>query len=456
MVASLSDPDPPLLYLHAPSQSRRFVEFTKPKTYVLKPPTNNSSPPPSPKQQPQAPTVDATPTVLDAASRCAQATAVAYPAVTFSESREVLDRLSAALWPGPAIIFAPVKTLGGGGRRGSAASTTSTASTSMSRCPSASSGSDDALSEGSGLSRRSRTMKVPNFGAADEMSTVAILPLAALVTRHFSTSADGRGPESPPSLSDRNSYYVGMRCPSHPLARRVLSEVYGATSSSSSRMRRVAVVGHSAHVPSGAGEVQLATAPIKAREVCASLLSLPSFAEDVDRSHPPVVHVLNGEDKREIFAVPTCQFGDVNKFSILMDDSSRTVFLMKRRDENTACSTPVEVDVKGESPGCGHNITCKDITRALLKPLSSMTEVKISSVSSVTRAKGKGVLEPVSLRVVNAVISRWTVVEEFIWSCPFSSLKSHDVIHTYIHIVKMPLLVSISHPPLKFRLVLLF
>ena len=120
------------------------------------------------------------------------------------------------------------------------------------------------------------------------------------------------------------------------------------------------------------------------------------------------------ESKIGIFFVPTCQFWGVNQLSILMDDSSRTVFLMKRRDENTACSTPVEVDVKGESPGCGHNITCKDITRALLKPLSSMTEVKISSVSSVTRAKGKGVLEPVSLRVVNAVISRWTVVEEFI------------------------------------------
>ena len=52
--------------------------------------------------------------VIDAKSMGAQAAAVAYPAVTFSESWEVLDCLSAALWTGPTIIYAPVKTLGRG------------------------------------------------------------------------------------------------------------------------------------------------------------------------------------------------------------------------------------------------------------------------------------------------------------------------------------------------------
>ena len=98
--------------------------------------------------------------------------------------------------------------------------------------------------------------------------------------------------------------------------------------------------------------------PIKSREVCASLLSLRSFSEDVDQCHPPIVHVMKGEDKGEIFEVSTCQFGDVNQLSILMDYSSRTVFLIKSiRDDSTARSTPVEVDFKSESPGCGHNIT---------------------------------------------------------------------------------------------------
>ena len=47
--------------------------------------------------------------------------------------------------------------------------------------------------------------------------------------------------------------------------------------------------------------------------------------------------MLNGEYKQEIFAVPTYQFGDVNKFSILIYDSSMTVFLIKRiGDESTA------------------------------------------------------------------------------------------------------------------------
>ena len=96
----------------------------------------------------------------------------------------------------------------------------------------------------------------------------------------------------------------------------------------------------------------------------------PLFFKYVDQCHTPVVHVLNGEDNRQVFAVPMCQFGDVNLFSILVDDSYRTVYLIKRRrDENTARSNLAEVDVKCESPGCGQNITYKGIYRALLKPL---------------------------------------------------------------------------------------
>ena len=148
-----------------------------------------------------------------------------------------------------------------------------------------------------------------------------------------------------------------------------------------SRRRRVAVAGYSSHVSSDSGEVKLATVPIKDREVCYSLLYPPYFDDDVDRCHTPVVYVMSGEDKRYIFAVPTCHFGDVNQFYILMDDSSRMVLLIKRNsDENTARSTPVEVYVKDDYPRCGHNITYKDIAWDLLKPLSSMTYVNISSV----------------------------------------------------------------------------
>ena len=118
--------------------------------------------------------------------------------------------------------------------------------------------------------------------------------------------------------------------------------------------------------------------PINVREVCSSLLSLPSFSKDVDRCHPTVVHMLNGEDKRDIFSVPKFQFGDVNQLSILMDNSSSTLLLInRRRDGNTDRYIPVEVDSKGEPTGCDHNIVYKDIAQALLKPLSSMTKVKI-------------------------------------------------------------------------------
>ena len=133
---------------------------------------------------------------------------------------------------------------------------------------------------------------------------------------------------------------------------------------------------------------------IKDGLVCSSLLSLPSFAEDVDQCDPPVFHIINVEDKMEIFSVTTYQFGDVNQLYILMYNSSRTLLLINRkRDENTARSIQLEVDVKGESPGCDHNITYKGISWALLNPLSSMTKVKISSLLSVTNAKDKGDLE---------------------------------------------------------------
>ena len=86
-----------------------------------------------------------------------------------------------------------------------------------------------------------------------------------------------------------------------------------------SRGAQAAVVAYLAvtfrKITGGAGSL-----PIKSMEVRASLLSLHSFSKDVDQCHPPIVHVLNREYKREIFSVPTCQFGDVNQFSIMMDD----------------------------------------------------------------------------------------------------------------------------------------
>ena len=54
--------------------------------------------------------------------------------------------------------------------------------------------------------------------------------------------------------------------------------------------------------------------PINNRKVYYSLLSLTSFAEDVDQFHPPVVHVMNRVNKKGIFAVPICQFGDMKKY----------------------------------------------------------------------------------------------------------------------------------------------
>ena len=82
------------------------------------------------------------------------------------------------------------------------------------------------------MSRRSGTTKISNSGVADDMDSIVILLPTALVIRNLPTYADGEGSEYTPSVSDRKSYYVVMIFTSHSLALWVLSEVYGANSSS--------------------------------------------------------------------------------------------------------------------------------------------------------------------------------------------------------------------------------
>jgi len=85
--------------------------------------------------------------------------------------------------------------------------------------------------------------------------------------------------------------FIGFRCPSHPLAVKVLKQVNQQAGAD------VVLVG--APIMRG-GETLLS-----ARDVASKLLQNPTMLHS-----DSVIEILHGEERREIFTVPTCQFKD--------------------------------------------------------------------------------------------------------------------------------------------------
>lgn len=101
--------------------------------------------------------------------------------------------------------------------------------------------------------------------------------------------------------------FIGFRCPSHPLAIRVLKQVRKDTS------KPIVLVGSSIRRPGGAPT-------LRAKEVAAKVMESPSMCS---KSR---INILHGEERREIFAVPTCQFKD-KWLSIWILHKKRTLVL---------------------------------------------------------------------------------------------------------------------------------
>ena len=117
----------------------------------------------------------------------------------------------------------------------------------------------------------------------------------------------------PPSLfqSFRQTTYIPLSCPSHPLLGRVLTEVktrFGAEH---------AVIGSP-------------TSHTSARDVC-------------DDANFPDMHVLFGEDKREIFHVPTCSFGRQCKVSLWIHAEERIVYIVGCKEESVVQVSPTSL-----------------------------------------------------------------------------------------------------------------
>ena len=311
------------------------------------------------------------------------------PTVTFSESREVLDRITAAFWPGPVAIFAPAK-----------------------------------------LRRVAELECLEGKGDENGDSNFApVLPPSILIKaesrRHDTTGSDA---EKQPLN------YVGIRCPSHPLARRCLEEVYyknvdadlstgsRASPGSASKHRHCTkssvVIGFDASIPTAdtdnatktrtsVSKSSASATPTKAKEVCVQLLSPSAFRKKAACGTPPkepsltkdtipAVHVLNGEDRRELFSHATCEFGPDAFVALIVDDECRTIRIIKRLDPNG-------IDRHT-------NVCTATVIRALLRTSPQLTPL--------SPAKGEkqdpAVAASAGARVITAVLRRWKASEEII------------------------------------------
>jgi hypothetical protein len=426
----------PSIYLHSPEQSCHFLTFTKPKRFVYKT---------------SAPQVES-PLPLEGSIQEQKHTLTA---VTFSESYEVLNRLSSAFWPGPVVIYAPIRT-----RRRKASTVSDTVEeggtpsqndNNLSLCSSSSSyqgstsysslqslSSDYNEKDQLGSIGQTNTCKLPaSFpDVYDEEDAIPILPSSVLTTV---SNLLGKGHDS-----NHETHFVGMRCPSHPLTRRVLCAAYtsaqstrkslpsqeskGESSPSRANVSKVlkgAIVGFSSVTPQFSSPPKdqiinnqnlltssLPSFLMNSVDVCKSLESVPvSSLDDTQKSISfdsngfqsgsaptslsQTVHVLNGEDQREMFNVPTCQYGQSPSVALVVDCSTRTVHILK--------DVPKEVDstrqsgVQNQHYYNSFNVTVGDVTRAL---------------RHIKQEKENGKSGSVKMKVIATVLAKWNVVEK--------------------------------------------
>ena len=333
----------PHILLHNSSQAFEMVKFSTPKTFVHKHikecgSDNNNG---------------ATPQVT-------------WRAIKFSESYEVLKRLSSTFWPGTSTIYAPVRL-----RATKSKADMSDSQDSASTCSSNPPGGSI-----SSLSSESNENKSQLESSCDP--SFPILPNSALLSKGELFQERGK---------EDGTYYVGMRCPSHPLTRRLLANAYSSgniphdKSAVRKKPLRGAVVGISPqlHVSKG---TRSNSNPVTA-EIVRENLASPQHTDTADEQPKATIHVLNGEDTKECFSVPSCQFADSPSASMIIDSPTRTVFI--RRERKLPQASPNE-----RSPS---DVTAQDVLDVL---------------HQITRQPDEG---SAKLRVIDAIMQKWTVVE---------------------------------------------
>ena len=258
-------------------------------------------------------------------------------AVSFSESHEVLNRLSSAFWPGFVTIYAPVRT-----RRLKASSICSNDDKNNLRGH----GSTDSLTSFSSLSSEET-----GTDFSDLLASTPVVPDSILHSNEdlmLPVTRDERGQKC----------YVGMRCPSHPIARKILLQSYGQSEGKLTSRLKGAIIGIDSSKT--------------CRDVCENLHST--------KMANTRVHVVNGEDCREQFSVPPCQFGDLPSVSLVIDTPSRTVYLLRdtsqhEKDPKPATPSYFDVTMHQVSNALCQSIDCKNVKNRVMAAVMSKWKV---------------------------------------------------------------------------------
>lgn len=426
--------DPPLLYFHNPQQAKTCISFTKPKTFVYKRPkedTVTSQAKTVPVQLPPSPTSTTTlntTTITTPPTPPETKTKQEYTltAIRFSESHEVLNRLTSVFWPGPVTIYAPVRHIQKNNNTTKNSNTKELSSKHKGEPQNAlvlSQSNENASSSTSSLTSLCSEYSVEDSSGD---ARIPILPKSALVssTELGLDSCNTASSKENPSTGDaapcdeETVYYVGMRCPSHPLARRVLTGVYDYPTSHNNKSGKVckskspspqgAVLSFSASIPgdnmnvvdrSGNTTTFLSIpstvptpSPVTSKQVYTNLKSYQSTTTDIStitstsssssnmsiNTNKKSVHIINGEDKREIFNVPTCQFSSITPTSLIIDAKHRSVIIQRgvasstsndnlNGTTNDTTSITAATDLKNEMD-CSFHVKKEDVVYALTQP----------------------------------------------------------------------------------------
>jgi hypothetical protein len=168
-----------------------------------------------------------------------------------------------------------------------------------------------------------------------------------------------RAAEEP--MADEDDRFVGIQCHSHPLMARVMQEVQHGKDSS-------IIVG----CPTGFTRAE------------------DAVKHQQDSNSLPPQYVLNGEDQRELFAVPTCQYEAPSPVSLWIDDTTRTIFIVGSKSETA------------KHP----ELTESSVQRALWSvsnPPSPTTTTTCAVVSESSSQKQ---------RIIAGVLRKWSVIDK--------------------------------------------
>jgi len=404
-------------------------------------------------------------------------------AAKFSESREAFIRLASKFWPGPLVIYLPVRCIGeddtiaagesssfrrsdSGFSHGSefkARDSFGVGRSSMSSASSCASFSNlgDPRSSISSSGSSSNTISPPNnstipanvFKDNDAVPAnyypqnkvaVPILPTSVLL--HSSQLLPKPEEDWNVHNNGDNEYFVGIHCPAHPLSRKILHEVYCGPSninsisfstiaSRTSRGGRprcsIAVIGGVVPGMEDSDSNFIDPSPTSSsRNFATSSVQVANTMIKSSSAHTPDsntatglndhICILDGEETRESFSVPPCQFQCPHPTSIFINGDDRTIYLLhNERQSHSPIDTSAHHQESSIPFDSALTTTISDSTIMTehhhVSKHSIITKESIKQALSQPQQDLVGEMENTTGvdRVITAVLSRWTVKEAF-------------------------------------------